>query len=571
MKKIAIRIATLLCLCLAFSLTIAKADVKAADGEDITSNVDKFAYIYKDNSFVLRFVPFSDSGYTYEVFKGEGEEKVAEGTLAAAKNLLQLDPGVYGGYTPDTVYTVKLIDTKSGDFVSVKYRGGDKLASQKAVNDNTRVDVKWTLAGEQANDYDSFQITLCDKGAPKNQITKTVAGSATSASLDASSYESGKYASVVAGMKDGCYGYGWYYTLVYTPTPDRVAALSATVDTGKITLSWSTAKNATGYSIYYKKGTGSYSLLKKTKGTTYKLTGLAGGTKYSFKILSYNYVPGKKSVSAASYSPVKSVTVPKVAGKVQGAKFSLDDYGYLFLSWKKTAKATAYEVYRKAEGDSSYKLILKTKKTKMKVKGLKDDTKYTFLIYACSGKYRSAEHATKKIKPADYYKAHIRFLASRVKTIKYVGYSRCIYTKKKYSKAVREAYVNYKGYASRSKYLIFASLYTQQATIFKGSKGKWKAWKTFLIASGAADGRTPRGTFTLKYKERKWQHKGWHSSYVSHFYKKASFHARPTYNSGKIKEKTLGKPISNACIRCPTPIAKFIYSSIPVGTKVRVR
>ena len=313
--------------------------------------------------------------------------------------------------------------------------------------------------------------------------------------------------------------------------------------------------------------------MKKTTSTATTVTGLKQGSKYTFRILSYNFNSAwnENSVYANSYSSAKSVTVPKVAGKVQGAKFSLDDYGYLFLSWKKTAKATAYEVYRKAEGDSSYKLILKTKKTKMKVKGLKDDTKYTFLIYACSGKYRSAEHATKKIKPADYYKAHIRFLASRVKTIKYVGYSRCIYTKKKYSKAVREAYVNYKGYASRSKYLIFASLYTQQATIFKGSKGKWKAWKTFLIASGAADGRTPRGTFTLKYKERKWQHKGWHSSYVSHFYKKASFHARPTYNSGKIKEKTLGKPISNACIRCPTPIAKFIYSSIPVGTKVRVR
>lgn len=47
-------------------------------------------------------------------------------------------------------------------------------------------------------------------------------------------------------------------------------------------------------------------------------------------------------------------------------------------------------------------------------------------------------------------------------------------TKQEYATNVKEAFVNEKGYSSRTKYLIWVSQYTLSVNVFKGQQGSWK-------------------------------------------------------------------------------------------------
>jgi hypothetical protein len=195
---------------------------------------------------------------------------------------------------------------------------------------------------------------------------------------------------------------------------------------------------------------------------------------------------------------------------------------------------------------------------------------YDVIVYAKNGSRVSKPSPKVTVCPEKYLKEHRNeLLAKKVRTIRYLKNKKCEYVTANYSDETKEAYVNYKGYDSKTDYLIWASLYTQQTTIYKGSKGHWKMIRTFDIASGSWDARTPRGLHKLFKHEKAWPHKGWKTMCVTHFYKKASFHMRPKYNNGKVKDPRIGKPISAACIRCYDADAKFIYN-LPLGTTVRV-
>jgi len=176
------------------------------------------------------------------------------------------------------------------------------------------------------------------------------------------------------------------------------------------------------------------------------------------------------------------------------------------------------------------------------------------------------------INPAKYLKKNRqRILAKKVKGISYRN-GKCIYTTKNYTKEIKEAYVNYENFKSKTKYMILTTLYTQETSIFQKVKGKWKMIRTFKIASGKYESRTPRGRHEIFKKESAWVHPTTKTMYVSHFYKKASYHARPKWRKRNgYPVKTLGKPISKACVRCPDKDAYFIYKSIPLRTFVRIK
>jgi len=170
--------------------------------------------------------------------------------------------------------------------------------------------------------------------------------------------------------------------------------------------------------------------------------------------------------------------------------------------------------------------------------------------------------------PSQYVKEnYTQLLASKVRTIGYHRY-RCDYTTKKYSKDVKLAYVNYKGFTSKTPYLIWVSHYTQQTTIFKGSKGKWKIIRSFTVGTGKASTHSPRGIFKIRYKEPGWYYNYTMELYVSHYAGRNSFHTRPLYRGGGVATATIGRPCSHGCVRCYNQDARYIYKNIPVGTTV---
>ena len=164
-------------------------------------------------------------------------------------------------------------------------------------------------------------------------------------------------------------------------------------------------------------------------------------------------------------------------------------------------------------------------------------------------------------------KNYDKLLANTVRTIGYSG-NKEIYTTKNYSKEVKLAFVNGKGYSSKTDYLIWISHYTQQVTIYKGSKKNWKIIRTFDCATGTASNHSPIGVYKITYKEPGWFYTSTKELYVTHFAGRNSFHTRPLWNSGAVQNPTIGKPASHGCIRCYNEDAKYIYDNMPVGTTV---
>ena len=130
-----------------------------------------------------------------------------------------------------------------------------------------------------------------------------------------------------------------------------------------------------------------------------------------------------------------------------------------------------------------------------------------------------------------------------------------------YTTQAKEDFVNKKKYSSKSKYLVFICHYTQRTYIFKGKKGHWKQIHNFRIAGGKASTRTPLGKF--KVIRKRWHSPTSSAMYVTYFTKGGnSFHSRP---AGLY---TIGRPVSNGCVRMYTNDAKYIYKTIPKKTTV---
>lgn len=148
-------------------------------------------------------------------------------------------------------------------------------------------------------------------------------------------------------------------------------------------LTWSKVSDATGYCIYRKTGSGSYSLIKTiTKGSTTKYTDTTvkrkSGTTYTYCVKAYS---GELITAAASNKEKQTrLTAPTkvaVSNTSSGVK----------ITWNKVTGATAYRVYRK--GTDGVRACLKTLDsstfayTDTKVKS-KNGVSYTYEAVACS-------------------------------------------------------------------------------------------------------------------------------------------------------------------------------------------
>ena len=77
---------------------------------------------------------------------------------------------------------------------------------------------------------------------------------------------------------------------------------------GSVKLTWKKVKNATGYQVYVRKGSGAYKLQKSPKTNKATLSGLKSGNKYAIKIRAYRISKGKKTFG--NYSKIVSYKLP---------------------------------------------------------------------------------------------------------------------------------------------------------------------------------------------------------------------------------------------------------------------
>lgn len=573
MNKKHLGIVALFILC--FSFALAGKSAQAATTPQETS-VSKIAYVDASGRLVLKFADFSDAGYTYTVTNEKTGAKTDTAQLASKKGVLTVSLGQL--YSAKTGYKLILTSKDNTKKLTVHYYTGKALGSYSIKQkSNDSVKASWTVSDKIYTRY-SLELYLGGNSTVA-QKRISVGKTAASASIASSSLKNARYYTYLIGQttlnnnKTVYYGQGMLKTFDYVKKPAKVKGVKAVPNANAAKLSWNAVSNASYYTVYKStKSSSGYKVAKsKCTSASLKIKGLTGGKKYYFKVVAVSQAGGKTVIGTQSNAVLAKI--PVVAGQVRNVQLSFDSKKNLALTWSRTAKATSYHILYKKAADSKYKILIKTKKSNYSLAKLKADTKYNIKVQAVTriGNKVYLSSKTSKVitvTPRQYRdKNYNKLLASQVRSIGYVG-NKCIYTTKKYSTEVKTAFVNYKGYSSKTKYLIWISHYTQQVSIFEGSKGKWKMIRTFICATGTAKNHSPRGVFKITYKEKGWFYTSTKELYVTHYKGRNSFHTRPLWNNGSVQNPTIGKPASHGCVRCYNQDAKYIYDKMPIGTTV---
>lgn len=138
-----------------------------------------------------------------------------------------------------------------------------------------------------------------------------------------------------------------------------------------------------------------------------------------------------------------------------------------------------------------------------------------------------------------------------------------------YSDAVKEGFVDLKGYDSKTNYLIWVSRYTQKVIVFQGSKGDWTVIRTMDCSSGCNNTITPAGVFEIYYRTPRWNFGDYYVDQVSGFNGGHAFHTVTYKPEGGYLDGRLGIPLSQGCVRLMPENAQYIYT-LPTGTRVVV-
>ncbi len=140
-----------------------------------------------------------------------------------------------------------------------------------------------------------------------------------------------------------------------------------------------------------------------------------------------------------------------------------------------------------------------------------------------------------------------------------------------YSPEIKQAFVHAKGYSSRTGYLVWVNLATQKVNVFGGSKGNWDLMRTFRCATGAPSTPTPVGVTYVTYKQSAWVTSSYTCRPIVRFYPGTgyAFHSRLYYpNSSRVKDASMGFPVSQGCVRMEDIGIYWLYNNIPVNTTV---
>lgn len=148
---------------------------------------------------------------------------------------------------------------------------------------------------------------------------------------------------------DGVFTWAPAYTVHDTATqPSAPEKVVSAYNASAIKLSWSAAKGATGYRVYYTTGDSWKIAVKSTTATTCTFTGLKPGSKFCFAVRPYFYA---NSIVWGDYTTHIATTTPATPA----VQVSSPGVGQISLFWNAVRGADGYAVYYKLN-NGSYKL-----------------------------------------------------------------------------------------------------------------------------------------------------------------------------------------------------------------------
>ncbi len=131
--------------------------------------------------------------------------------------------------------------------------------------------------------------------------------------------------------------------------------------------------------------------------------------------------------------------------------------------------------------------------------------------------------------------------------------------------------------SSATGYLLLCDRSTCYTAVYTGSKGHWKRVRFWQCCVGASSSPTPTGSYTVEDKEYVFH--GEENAYSCYYgvvfdaERELMFHSVGYKNNGSQKDSdiifsNLGTWASHGCVRLELKNAKWLYDTLPIGTKV---
>ena len=271
--------------------------------------------------------------------------------------------------------------TKCGYSYKDNYTPALKLTELTGVKVKTQGSTSLTLAWDK-NASASGYVVEQYKGGKWTQIAKTSSNATVTYTVNGLKVDTTYTFRIKGYVVSGTTEYSSEYTRLAAKT--RIANVGtfkgSTVSDSAVKLDWSKNDKATGYVIEQYKG-GKWTVLATTKNNTtltFTVKGLAEGTAYSFRIKSF-----RKTGSTTEFSEYTAIKAATLLDGGSDFKVTSVTGSWITLEWAKNDKATGYAIEQYKGGKWTVIATTKNNTTlKFTVKGLKNDTTYSFRIRA---------------------------------------------------------------------------------------------------------------------------------------------------------------------------------------------
>ena len=337
----------------------------------------------KINSYT--FTPVKTGTYTIKTFAAPIGNKDGSGSVGAETTI---EIGCNHNYITEIVnptydnegYTLHTC-TKCGYSYKDNYTPALKLTELIGVKVKTQGTNSLTLAWDKNASAKGYIIEQY-KGGKWTQVAKTSSNTAVTYTVNGlaadTTYTFRIKAYVISGESEI---YGGYVKIAgKTRIPNVAKFTGSAVSASAVKLDWSKNDKATGYVIEQYKG-GKWTALATTKNNTtltFTVKGLAEGTTYSFRIKSF-----RKTGSTTEFSEYTAIKAATLLDGVSDFKVASTTGSWITLEWAKNDKATGYSIEQYKGGKWTVIATTKNNTTlKFTVKGLKNDTTYSFRIRA---------------------------------------------------------------------------------------------------------------------------------------------------------------------------------------------
>ena len=337
----------------------------------------------KINSYT--FTPVKTGTYTIKTFAAPIGNKDGSGSVGAETTI---EIGCNHNYITEIVnptydnegYTLHTC-TKCGYSYKDNYTPALKPTELTGVKVKTQGTASLTLAWDKNASAKGYIIEQY-KGGKWTQIAKTSSNTAVTYTVNGlaadTTYTFRIKAYAISGESEI---YSDYVRIAGKTRIANVASFKGSaVSASAVKLDWSKNDKATGYVIEQYKG-GKWTALATTKNNTtltFTVKGLAKGTAYSFRIKSF-----RKTGSTTEFSEYTAIKAATLLDGVSDFKVTSVTGSWITLEWAKNDKATGYAIEQYKGGKWTVIATTKNNTTlKFTVKGLKNDTTYSFRIRA---------------------------------------------------------------------------------------------------------------------------------------------------------------------------------------------